>query len=144
VTAADSLAAQLEDIAAAIEQARAFEHEHGLSSSRTRKLPADTLRSLRRWRTAVTGDTVTCVVAEGTAATRAASADKKQVNVVCTEEPPTVPAAPSTTIRIPEPLRERVEEYGREHRWSLGETTRVALERLVGYDREPNETERAA
>jgi len=46
-----------------------------------------------------------------------------------------VPAA-TTSIRIPEPLRERVEQYGREHRWSMGEVTRVALEQLVGYNRD--------
>jgi hypothetical protein len=43
-----------------------------------------------------------------------------------------VPAGPATSVRIPEPLREQVEQYGREHRWSMGEVTRVALERLVG------------
>jgi len=47
-----------------------------------------------------------------------------------------VPAGPATSIRIPEPLRKCAEEYSRERRWSLGETTRVALEQLVGYDRE--------
>jgi len=39
-------------IAAAIEDTRAFEHEHGLSSHATRKLPADVLRALRRWQRA--------------------------------------------------------------------------------------------
>ena len=47
-----------------------------------------------------------------------------------------MPAGPATSIRIPEPLRKCAEEYSRERRWSLGETTRVALEQLVGYDRE--------
>jgi hypothetical protein len=45
-----------------------------------------------------------------------------------------VPAGPATSVRIPELLRERVEQYGRERRWSMGEVTRVALEQLVGYD----------
>ncbi|HME04245.1 MAG TPA: hypothetical protein VKG38_14585 [Solirubrobacteraceae bacterium] len=47
-----------------------------------------------------------------------------------------MPAGPATSIRIPEPRRERVEDYAREHRWSMGEVTRVALEQLVGYDRD--------
>jgi len=129
-TAEAELVAMLDTAEAAIRDAQAFEHEHGLASRHTRKLPADTLRIIRRWRTAASGDTLTPVVADGTAAKRAASADK-QVNVVCTEEPQ-VPVAPSTSVRIPESLRERVEEYGREHRWSMGEVTRVALEQLVG------------
>ncbi len=45
-----------------------------------------------------------------------------------------MPAGPATSVRIPEQLRERVEQYGRERRWSFGETTRVALEQLIGYD----------
>jgi hypothetical protein len=49
---------------------------------------------------------------------------------------PAVPAGPATSVRIPEQLRERVEQYGRERRWSFGETTRVALEQLVGYESE--------
>jgi hypothetical protein len=46
--------ATVDDLLAAVElairDAQAFEHEHGLASSRTRKLPADMLRILRRWR----------------------------------------------------------------------------------------------
>ncbi|HMD56245.1 MAG TPA: hypothetical protein VKG82_02110 [Solirubrobacteraceae bacterium] len=54
-----------------------------------------------------------------------------------------MPAGPTTSVRIPEPLRELVEQYGRERRWSLGEVTRVALERLVEED-QAEERERAA
>jgi hypothetical protein len=137
----DVLDAKLALIARAVEDARAYEHEHALARHDTRKHAANTLRSLRRWQVAVAADTVKHVVADGTAAKRAASADK-QVNVVCTKELPTVPIAPSTSVRIPEPLRERVEQYGREHRWTMGEVTRVALEQLVSpredtHDPEP-------
>jgi hypothetical protein len=128
-TAEALLARQLDAIAAAIDHAWKFQNEHGLTTRHTRKPAADTLRSLRRWQAAVAADTVKHVVADGTAE-RAASADKP-VNVVC-KEPPTVSIAPTTSVRIPEPLRERVEQYGREHRWSMGEVTRVALEQLVG------------
>ncbi len=50
MSAADELARQLDAIADAIVRARAFEHEHGLANIRTRKLPGDILRILRRWR----------------------------------------------------------------------------------------------
>src|SRR5690349_3950166 len=49
-------------IAAAIEDARAYQHEHGLSDHRSRNLPADVLRALRRWQRATSapvGTTVT-------------------------------------------------------------------------------------
>jgi len=54
-----------------------------------------------------------------------------------------VPAGPATSVRIPEQLRERVEQYGRERRWSMGEVTRVALERVVEED-QADEREQAA
>ncbi|MGO8906961.1 MAG: hypothetical protein ACLQMH_15270 [Solirubrobacteraceae bacterium] len=137
MSTAEELAAMIDLARCAVEDARAHEHTAGLANHHTRKLPGDCLRILRRWRsaTAVASGhaTVQLVVANGTVRKQAASADK-QANV-CTEEPP-VPAATTTSIRIPESLRERVEEYGREHRWSMGEVTRVALEQLVGYDRD--------
>jgi hypothetical protein len=49
-------------IAAAVEDARGYQHEHGLSDHRSRKLPADVLRALRRWQgatSAAVGTTVT-------------------------------------------------------------------------------------
>ena len=49
-TEAAKLDAMLADIARAVEDARAFQHEHGFGSGRTRKLPGDMLRILRRWR----------------------------------------------------------------------------------------------
>jgi len=136
MSAERELAAKIDLAQCAVEDVRAHEHKTGLASHRTRRLPGDCLRILRRWKdltaTAPDRGTVQEVVANGTAPKRAASADKP-VNV-CTEEPP-VPAA-TTSIRIPESLRVRVEQYGREHRWSMGEVTRVALEQLVGYDRD--------
>jgi hypothetical protein len=134
------------DIAeAAIRDAQAFEHEHGLSTRHTRKLPANTLRSLHRWQTATAsashGDTVKRVVADGTGIIRAASADK-QVNVVCTEEPQVSAGASVTSIRIPDELRAQVDQYAHDRRWSFGEATRVALEQLVGYDQDAQPTDR--
>jgi len=136
VSAEGELVAMIDLAQCAVEDAREHEHEASLANHHSRKLPADCLRILRRWRSSTASAseraTLQQVVANGTAAERAASADR-QVNV-CAEEPP-VPAA-TTSIRIPEPLRERVEQYGREHRWSMGEVTRVALEQLVGYNRD--------
>jgi len=142
-TTLDALLAALE---LTIRDAQAFQHEHRLASSRTRKLPGDMLRTLHRWQKvndpAASADTLCEVVANGTGITRAASADK-QVNVVCTEEPPVPAAHHVTSIRLPDELRERVEQYGREHRWSMGEVTRVALEQLVGSETEDDtQTER--
>ena len=54
-----------------------------------------------------------------------------------------MPASESTSIRVPSELREQVERYGRERRWTFGETARVALEQLVDYKPEP-EPERTA
>jgi hypothetical protein len=48
--AKETVAALLAAVELAIRDAQAFEHDHGLASSRTRKLPADMLRLLRRWR----------------------------------------------------------------------------------------------
>jgi hypothetical protein len=45
-----TLDAMLDIAEAAIRDAQAFEHEHGLASIRTRKLPGDMLRTFRRWR----------------------------------------------------------------------------------------------
>ncbi len=57
-------AEQLDTMLAAIELAvrHAQEHEHGngLASSRTRKLPADLLRILRRWRSENDGVRTEC------------------------------------------------------------------------------------
>jgi hypothetical protein len=145
-TDSDVLSRQLDAIAVAIGRARTFEYEYGLSSRHSRKSGASTLHSLRRWQQATASapasDTVSPVVVDGTVATRAASADKP-ANAVCTEELP-VPVSPVTTVRIPEPLREQAEAYGREHRWTFGEVTRVALERLVGYHHDDDTEPRRA
>ena len=65
--------------------------------------------------------------------------------VVC--EGARVSVAPTAGIRIPPDLREQAELFAREHRWSLSETVRVGLERLVGYeadDDQPAERRTAA
>ncbi len=45
----DELTRKLEAIGQAVEDARTYEHEHGLTSRDTRKLPPALLRVLRRW-----------------------------------------------------------------------------------------------
>ena len=59
--------------------------------------------------------------------------------VVAYPREPNVPVAPTVSIRVPSDLRERVEAFGRERRWTFGEVTRVALEQLVGYDKDESE-----
>jgi hypothetical protein len=49
-TAGEHLDAMLVDIAERIRRAQAFEHDHGLGSIDTRKMPASLLRMVRRWR----------------------------------------------------------------------------------------------
>jgi hypothetical protein len=44
------LDAKLTSIELAVRRAQEYEHENGLTNSGTRKLPADLLRMLRRWR----------------------------------------------------------------------------------------------
>jgi hypothetical protein len=134
VTAADELTASLALIADAIKDARAHEHGHGLATHDTRKLPADALRVIRRW-TAAHGGTVEPT--EATAPCNGQPTAGEAGSPSSAKELPTVPVTPSVSIRIPEDLREDAEAYGREHRWSLGQTTRVALERLVGYEGQP-------
>jgi len=131
------LEGKLAAIAQAVEQARSYEHEHGLANRASRKLGASTLHTLRKWRqvtdTATARDTVTpVVVVEG----EAARADTPEVKPSAHEEPQ-VPVSPQTSIRIPPELREAADQYGRERRWSFGEVVRVGLEQLVGY--EPND-----
>jgi len=140
-----TLDAKLAAIARAVEDARTFEHEHGLTSRTTRKLAASTLHSLRRWQqtaaSSADGDTVKRVVGDG-AAVRAASADTQKSTPSAPEELP-VPVSPVTSIRIPAELRAEAEAFGRDRRWTLGEVTRVALEQLVGdqetHDNQPAE-----
>jgi hypothetical protein len=53
--------------------------------------------------------------------------------------------APTVSIRMPADLRAQAEAYGRERRWTLGETTRVALEQLIAReDNQPTGTEASA
>jgi hypothetical protein len=49
-TDAEAMHAKLALIARAVEDARAYEHEHGLARHDTRQCPRATLRSLRQWR----------------------------------------------------------------------------------------------
>lgn len=65
---------------------------------------------------------------------RGHSAAGQQQHVCRRKGSPPVPSPQQTSVRIPGPLRERVDAYAREHRWSMGEVTRVALERLVGFE----------
>ena len=146
-TDADRLARQIDDVVEMIRDACAFEHEHGLTSRHTRKMPADALRSLHRWRTAHT-TTTSATLCDKSRATAPRdngqpTAGENQVHIVC-EESPTVPTGPATSVRIPEPLRQQAEAFGREHRWSFGEVTRVALEQLVGGQREDTHDGQAA
>lgn len=127
----------LADLAAHAQRVRDFQCQSGQDRRPLRKLAASTLHTVRNWRHAVAGDTVSLdVVVEG----QAARADTSKSTPSAHEEP-LVPVSPQTSIRIPEPLRERVAEYGRERRWSMGEVTRVALEQLVGQQVDTPEPE---
>ena len=44
-----------------------------------------------------------------------------------------MPVAPPVGIRVPQDLREQVQSFAHERRWTFLEATRVALEQLVGY-----------
>ena len=57
----------------------------------------------------------------------------------CRREEPAVPVSPTVAVRVPTDLRRQAEAYGRERRWTFGEVTRVALEQLVGYDKDESE-----
>jgi hypothetical protein len=132
------------DIAeAAIRDAQAFEHEHELTTHGTRKLPGNALHAIHVWRrhmtTASHADTVSDT--EATAPNTGSQAGEV-VSSSSAKELPTVAIAPATSIRIPEPLRERVDQYAHDRRWSFGEATRVALEQLVGYDQDDQPTDR--
>ena len=134
MTDADQLARQIDDIAEMIEDARAYEHDHGLTSRHTRKMPADALRSLHRWRTAHT-TTTSATLCDKSRATAPRdngqpTAGENQVHIVC-EESPTVPTGPATSVRIPPELREQADALARERRWTFGEVVRVGLEQLV-------------
>jgi predicted transcriptional regulator len=146
-TDSDVLTRQLDAIAVAIERARTFEHEQRLGTHATRRQPGDMLRSLHRWQRGVTasapdGGTVTHKSgAEGTAQ-RAASAGAQ--STPSAHEELSVPVSPATSIRIPEELREQAEAFGRERRWSFGQTVRVGLEQLVGYHQDDDAEPRRA
>ncbi len=147
MTAADSLAAQLDAIAAAIEQARAFEHEHGLSSSRTRKLPANAIRELRRWRHATEHAEQRATVPS--TAPQPRHRDNGQPTAGSNTQPakePAVPASPTVGVRIPVDLRQRAEDQARREDRSFSQVVRHALAaHLSDADREPSKhTERAA
>jgi predicted transcriptional regulator len=128
-TAEVKLAAQLDAIATAIEQARSFEHEHGLSNRHTRKLPADTLRSLRRWQHTTEDAACRVTLHSNVAATAPATGSQRQA---VTPSPPakgapTVPVSPTVGIRIPEPLRQRAEDLAHREERSFGQVVRRAL-----------------
>jgi hypothetical protein len=139
------LQARIDLAIAAILDAQELEHERRLGSRETRKLPADCVRILRRWRS-VTDTAATAATVSHKSGARAPLSGQpeagKQVNV-CPLELSEVPAGEATSIRFPPPLRERAEEYGRERRWSFGEVVRVAVEELVDYEPQA-ERERSA
>ena len=118
---------------AVVQDARAYEHEHGLTSRHTRQLPRGILRQLAHWRkvTATSEHRATLCESQPIAPATGSEADASELSV---REEPVVATSPIVGVRIPEPLKRQAEVFAREHRWSFGETTRVALERLVGYD----------
>ena len=124
-TAEIELASKLDAIATAIEQARAFEHEHGLSNRDTRKLPGDALRSLRRWQAAAH---VATLQSSNVAATAPATGSQRQaVTPTPAKGAPTVPVSPTVGIRIPEPLRQRAEALAQREERSVSQVIRRAL-----------------
>src|SRR5271167_1965117 len=102
---ADQLDAKLAQIVSAIENARAYEHEHGLARHDTRKLPADALRIIRRWH-ALHGDTLQ-VKSEARHQQHGQPTAGEVEIAVCRKEQPTVPIAPTVSIRVPSDLREQ-------------------------------------
>jgi hypothetical protein len=136
----EELDAMLDLAEAAIHDAQQFEHEHGLTSSRTRKLPADLLRTLHRWQKVNDAAVMTAALCDKSRATAPTDSGQPtagdQVHHIVCEESPTVPTGPATSVRIPTELREQAEAFGRERRWTFGEVVRVGLEQLVGYDHE--------
>ena len=141
-TEAATLATKLAAIVHAVEDARAYEHEHGLARHETRRHAADALRVVRRWQgfTVPRGDTMQ----PKTGARAPQSGSQRQAHKIaaCRREEPAVPVSPTVAVRVPTDLRRQAEAYGRERRWTFGEVTRVALEQLVGYDKD--ECERQA
>ncbi len=138
----DELDAMLAIAEAAIRDAQQFEHEHHLGSVRTRKLPADMLRSLRRWKTAHTSAATMCDKSRATAPRdNGQPTAGDQVHIVC-EELPTVPTGPATSVRIPPELREQADAFARDRRWTFGEVVRVGLEQLVGHDQDDDSPDR--
>jgi hypothetical protein len=144
VSVADELQARLVLAIAAVLDAQELEHEQRLGSRQTRKLPADCLRILHRWRCLTDTSTAAATLSYKTGARAPLSGQPeagKQVNV-CPRELPEVPAGEATSIRFPPPLRERAEAFARERRWSFGEVVRVAVEELVDYQPPQPEPER--
>jgi hypothetical protein len=131
------LAAMLDTAEAVISDAQAYEHEHRLATSRSRRLPADMLRTLRRWRSVSGAAAVPVTLSHKSRATAPTDSGRPtagdRVHIVC-EESPTVPAGPATSVRIPPKLREQADALARERRWTFGEVVRVGLEQLVGCD----------
>lgn len=143
MTAADTLDAKLAAIIHAIEDAQQHEHEHGIACRATRRLPGDALRLLRRWRHATEPAADSGIMQCKSRATAPQDGQPTAGTPPQAREPAV--QAPVVSIRMPPDLREQAEAFGRERRWSLAETTRVALEQLVSDQRrEPERQERAA
>lgn len=128
-----------------IRDAQEYQHEHGHADHHTRRLPADAARALRKWRLFTVASSRTATVSPKTGARAPLSGQPTAGKQSTPTEDLQVPISQATSIRIPEELRERVDEYARERPWTLGETARVALEQLVGWDeRDQGEQPKAA
>jgi hypothetical protein len=135
-TVANELDAMLTLAGDSIRDAQAFQHEHGLTSHATRKLPGNALHAIRAWQkhiaAAVHGDTVNRT--EATAPETGSQAGDEVGKSHRLQGAAEVAIAPTVSIRVPVDLREQAEAFGRERRWTLGEVVRVGLERLVEHD----------
>jgi hypothetical protein len=112
VSVPDERQARIDLAIAAVLDAQELDHEHGMSTHRTRKLPGDAVRILRRWRSVTDASAPAATVSHKTGARAPLSGQPeagKQVNV-CPRELSEVPAGEATSIRFPPPLRERAEE----------------------------------
>ncbi|HEY2181323.1 MAG TPA: hypothetical protein VGH09_06605 [Solirubrobacteraceae bacterium] len=135
---AASLDERLRLALAVVSDAATFQRQTGQATSHTRKHPQTVSRELRRWRSALQGDTVK----PKTGATAPQAGSQRQADAVtaCRREEPAVPVSPTVAVRVPVELREQAEAYGREHRWTFGEVTRVALEQLVGFEQDDEDS----
>jgi hypothetical protein len=132
-----TLESALVSIARAVESARTYEHEHGLARHDTRKYAGDVLRIVRRWH-ASHGGTLH-MQSEARHQQHGQPTAGEVDTAACRKEQPTVPIAPTVSIRVPSDLREQAEAFGRERRWTFAKTTLVALEQLIDYEEQADD-----